>query len=89
MQPHLRDINPGRMAGGETQRLCPRPLEVPSANSFKACCSPRQVASVPFSLGYVESGQGVAAGLPELQILNANGTKVRKSCRWADNLIVS
>ncbi|KAG2453277.1 hypothetical protein HYH02_002600 [Chlamydomonas schloesseri] len=33
-----------------------------------------QISGVPFSLGYVESGQGLNAGLSEVALRNANGT---------------
>ncbi|KAG2495398.1 hypothetical protein HYH03_006348 [Edaphochlamys debaryana] len=33
-----------------------------------------QIAAVPYSIGYVESGQGINAGLGEVALVNANGT---------------
>ncbi|PNW72590.1 hypothetical protein CHLRE_15g635067v5 [Chlamydomonas reinhardtii] len=38
-----------------------------------------QIAGVPFSLGYVESGQGLNAGLSEVALQNANGTSLVSS----------
>ncbi|KXZ47558.1 hypothetical protein GPECTOR_34g717 [Gonium pectorale] len=35
-----------------------------------------QIAAVPYSFGYVESGQGLLAGLQEVAISNANGTRL-------------
>ncbi|EFJ39570.1 hypothetical protein VOLCADRAFT_100813, partial [Volvox carteri f. nagariensis] len=38
-----------------------------------------QIATNPYSLGYVESGQGLLAGLEEVQILNANNLTLTSS----------